>query len=79
MGREMAGLSGVEVYEAAARIRPELAPAFVFMSGDVLNSELREFTEREGIALLAKPFDIDVVGRVVHEVVGRTERATRGR
>jgi PAS domain S-box-containing protein len=75
----MAGLSGVEVYEATARIHPELAPAFVFMSGDVLNSELREFTARQGIALLAKPFDIDVVGRVVHEVVGRTERATRGR
>lgn len=69
----MAGLTGVDVYEAARAIRPELASAFVFMSGDVLNPELREFTESRGIGLLAKPFDIDLVGQVVHEVVGRAE------
>ena len=62
-------MSGTEVYEAVVAIRPELGRRFVFMSGDVLNPELRGFAAARGIALLAKPFDIDTVLRVVGTVV----------
>jgi len=55
----MAGMTGTEVYEAVRSIRPELATRFVFMSGDVLNPELRAFTEAHGLALLAKPFELE--------------------
>jgi two-component system NtrC family sensor kinase len=67
----MAGMTGTQVFEAAVAIRPELADRFVFMSGDVLNPELREFAEAHGIGLLAKPFDLDSVGRTVRELVAR--------
>ena len=55
----MPGMSGTEFFAAVAGVRPELASRFVFMSGDVLNPELHEFATRQGIRLLAKPFDVE--------------------
>jgi PAS domain S-box-containing protein len=66
----MSGMTGTEVYESAMAIRPDLAGRFVLMSGDVLNPELRAFAEERGVALLAKPFDLDAVGRTVRSVMG---------
>jgi PAS domain S-box-containing protein len=65
----MAGMSGTEFYEAAVDFRPEMARRAVFMSGDVLNPDLRGFATDRGIRLLAKPFDIEAVVRVVREVL----------
>jgi PAS domain S-box-containing protein len=69
----MAGMSGKEFYEAATELRPELVKRAVFMSGDVLNPDLRGFATERGIRLLAKPFDIDAVTRVVREVMSEAE------
>jgi CheY-like chemotaxis protein len=66
----MPGMSGTEVYDAVVGARPELAGRVVFMSGDVLNPELGEFAKSKFIALLAKPFDVDALIRVLGEVVG---------
>jgi len=71
----MAGMSGTEFYEAAVSFRPELANRAVFMSGDVLNPDLRGFATQRGIRLLAKPFDIDAVIRVVHEALAAADDA----
>ena len=65
----MAGMSGTEFYEAAVEFRPELARRAIFMSGDVLNPDLRGFATERSIRLLAKPFDIDAVIRVVREAI----------
>jgi hypothetical protein len=59
------------VFEAVTAIRPELARRFVFMSGDVLNADLQAFVGDRAITLLAKPFDIESVGRTVREVLAR--------
>jgi CheY-like chemotaxis protein len=66
----MVGMSGIAFHEAVAAIDPELAGRFVFMSGDVLNAELRAFAVARGITLLAKPFDIDSVDRTIRGVMG---------
>jgi PAS domain S-box-containing protein len=71
----MAGMSGTEFYEAAIESRPGLARRVVFMSGDVLNPDLRGFATQRGIRLLAKPFDIDAVIRVVREVLAAADVA----
>jgi PAS domain S-box-containing protein len=65
----MAGMSGTEFYDAAIEIRPDLARRAVFMSGDVLNPDLRGFATQRDVRLLAKPFDIDAVVRVVREAL----------
>jgi PAS domain S-box-containing protein len=71
----MAGMSGTEFYEAAVAFRPELTNRAVFMSGDVLNPDLRGFATQRGIRLLAKPFDIDAVVRTVREVMDSAREA----
>jgi CheY-like chemotaxis protein len=68
----MPGMSGTEVFDAVVAIRPELASRFVFMSGDVLNPELRDFASMHQVTLLAKPFDLDTVNRLVGDVVARS-------
>ena len=69
----MAGMNGTEFYEAAIALRPELTHRAIFMSGDVLNPDLRGFATQRGIGLLAKPFDIDSVVRVVKEAIAQAE------
>jgi hypothetical protein len=66
----MAGMSGTTFHDAVAEIDPTLARRFVFMSGDVLNPELRDFAVERGIILLAKPFDIESVGRTIARILG---------
>jgi CheY-like chemotaxis protein len=73
----MAGMSGTEFYDAAIEFRPELAKRAVFMSGDVLNPDLRGFATQRGIRLLAKPFDIDAVIRVVREAISAAQADER--
>jgi PAS domain S-box-containing protein len=70
----MAGMNGTEFYEAAISFRPELVHRAIFMSGDVLNPDLRGFATQRGIGLLAKPFDIDSVVRVVREAIALAEK-----
>jgi CheY-like chemotaxis protein len=70
----MAGMSGTEFYEAATKLRPELARRAVFMSGDVLNPDLQGFATERDIRLLAKPFDIEAVIRVVREALLTADR-----
>ena len=65
----MAGMSGTEFHEAVSEIDPLLARRFAFMSGDVLNPELRDFAVARGVQLLAKPFDIAAVGSLVAALV----------
>lgn len=67
----MPGMSGTDVYERIATLRPELARHFILMSGDVLNPELRTFTRGRAVRLLAKPFEIETLQGIVDEV--RTE------
>ncbi len=69
----MAGMSGTEVYDALVSIRPALAGRFVFMSGDVLSPELATFAEQHDVALLAKPFDLETVQRLVRSIAERDD------
>ena len=67
----MAGMSGTEFLAEVMEIDPRLAGRFAFMSGDVLNPELRAFAEARGVRLLAKPFDVAAVGSVVDALADR--------
>lgn len=74
----MSGMSGTEAYEAVTAVRPELRHRFVFMSGDVLNPQLVDFATQRGIRLLPKPFDLDTVGRTLHDVLATREDSAQG-
>jgi two-component system NtrC family sensor kinase len=65
----MAGMNGTEFHAAVVARNPELGRRFAFMSGDVLNPELRDFATEHGVLLLAKPFDIATVAAMVARLV----------
>lgn len=61
----LGGRSGLELYDAAVGRRPELASRFLFVTGDVLSHEVREFLERTGARQLSKPFELaELVGAI---------------
>jgi PAS domain S-box-containing protein len=72
----MAGMTGTVFHDEVARISPGLAVHFAFMSGDVLNPELRDFAVSRGITLLAKPFDIESVDRTVAQIIALPPTST---
>jgi CheY-like chemotaxis protein len=69
---QMAGFSGIDVFEAVARARPDTAARFVMMSGDVLNPTLEAFAVAQGVTLLAKPFDLETLDRTIRSVIEAT-------
>ena len=58
-------LSGMEVYRAVVRDRPDLVPAFVLITGGAVTPEARAFMEQHTGPLLQKPFTITQVERLV--------------
>ena len=66
---QMPGLSGVELHEAVARSYPRLAKRFILVSGDALRPEVREFVDRTGVSVVAKPFDIREIMRLVQAIL----------
>ena len=68
----MPGLDGPGLYRALRRAHPELLSRFVFLTGDTLNPESREFVEQTGAACLSKPFDFDEVYRVIERAFDRS-------
>jgi DNA-binding NtrC family response regulator len=62
----MPTLDGVELYRAVKDRQPELAARMVFMAARIdAVDQLRE----AGLRVLAKPFDVEEVRRVVRELV----------
>jgi CheY-like chemotaxis protein len=67
----MPGMSGVQAFDALANGDPELARRFVMMSGDTLDADLAAFVASHAVSVLAKPFDLDMLQRVLDEIVAR--------
>jgi len=65
----MTGMDGAQLYEQAVKVRPELIGRAVIMSGDAQDPLLREFVSANQLRLLAKPFDLDALLRIVDEVL----------
>jgi CheY-like chemotaxis protein len=75
----MPGMSGVEVFGAMVADDPDLAHRFVMMSGDTLDAELAAFVTTNAVSVLAKPFDLDMLERVLGEVVGESPTGDQAR
>jgi CheY-like chemotaxis protein len=71
----MSGMDGIDCYQRAVQIRPELKGRAVIMSGDTLNPLLQEFAAASGLRMLAKPFDVAGVVHLVDEELGRFARS----
>src|SRR3989449_1999767 len=77
---KMPGLDGIDLYREVERRFPALRERMIFVTGDVLDAEKRAFLERTGAAFLTKPFDVQEVRRLAHQVLaGGRSREVRPR
>ena len=52
----------------------DLARRMIFSTGDVVNTDTREFLEKSGNSYLQKPFDTDAIRRIVRSVLVTSAR-----
>lgn len=61
----MPDVSGKQVFEQWQREQAELARRVVFLTGDIVSTDLQQFLASTGRPFLAKPFELDAVLRVL--------------
>jgi two-component system NtrC family sensor kinase len=66
---KMPVLDGPGFFQELERRHPEMRQRVVFVTGDVLNPDKREFLERTGAPTITKPFNLDDVRRVVRGIL----------
>lgn len=67
----MPGMDGREFFRRLQEEHPDLAGRVVFVTGDAVTGETREFLERAGRPVLLKPFDLAMLAERLAEVAGR--------
>ena len=72
---KMPDMSGPQLLERIAEHDAELARRVVLVTGDTTNADLTALAARQGVRVLAKPFQLDDLERVVLETL-RASRAT---
>ena len=65
----MPGLDGPALYQAVQRELPELARRFIFITGDALGRQVKEFIEQNQAPSIGKPFSFEEVRRVIRRVL----------
>ncbi len=68
---KMPVLDGEGFYAELQRRHPRLLTRIIFLTGDVLSREKREFLERTGAPYLTKPCDLGEVRRVVRRLLAQ--------
>ena len=72
---KMPVMDGVELFHELERRFPALRRRIIFVTGDVLDAEKRQFLESSGAPFLTKPFDLSEVRRVVRRRLVDTARS----
>ena len=66
---KMPGMNGRQTYEALSCMRKDLVSHFIFVTGDVLNTQLLQFVRETGSTLIEKPFSADDFRAVLQTVM----------
>ena len=69
---KMPGMNGRQVYEQLRAMNPGQARRFVFITGDVVNEQLRTFLESEKLLCLNKPFALADLREAIQAVQAAT-------
>lgn len=63
---KMPGLDGPSLYREVERRYPGLERRFIFLTGDTLSHEVREFLATTDVPSVSKPFDVAEMRRTIH-------------
>jgi CheY-like chemotaxis protein len=72
---KMPGIDGPGLYRELERTDPQLSSRVIFLTGDTLGSEIRQFLETSRAPTVEKPFALDEIRRAVGRVLRAEERA----
>ncbi len=62
-------MSGIQLHDALAQQDPELLERLVFLSGDLVSDDVREFVARSSCRVLSKPLTADALVAIAEETV----------
>jgi len=66
---KLPGLSGIEIYEQIGKVVPSLQKRVIFITGDVISADTREFLKETRVPYVTKPFDIAKLKKEVRRVI----------
>jgi len=66
---KMPGLNGRQVYEHLRTSNPQLCRRMIFITGDVINEQMRQFLESEKVPCLTKPFALPELRAAIRSVL----------
>ncbi|ATB51251.1 two-component regulator propeller domain-containing protein [Corallococcus macrosporus] len=75
----MPEMTGMDLYDALARVDPRAAERIVFITGGAFTATARTFLERVGNPRVEKPFDPEALRQLVRSEVARARREASGR
>jgi PAS domain S-box-containing protein len=67
----MPELTGVDVYERVASVRPDLQSRFVFLTGGAFTARTQDFVSRIPNPIIEKPFRMQALRAFVEDFIGR--------
>jgi PAS domain S-box-containing protein len=56
---KMPGMSGIELYQQTCKLKPSLASRVIFITGDTMSPDTREFLSQAKVPYIAKPFNLE--------------------
>jgi PAS domain S-box-containing protein len=65
---KMPGISGMQFYRQLEQIARSLANRVVFMTGDVMGTDTKDFLEETGAPYITKPFDIQKLKKQINTI-----------
>ena len=74
MDIKMPGMSGIELYKNMQKIARTLSRRAVFITGDVISTDTRDFLSRTKAPHITKPFDIEKLTKDINRMLAEDRR-----
>ena len=68
---KLPGMSGVELYKSIEKIAQSLGRRVLFITGDVMGADTRDFLSKIKAPYVAKPFDIEQLRKIIDRMLTR--------